>query len=97
MFGYACDETSSLMPLPIYLAHRLVERQAMLRKDGRLCLGIAPTPNLSPFVTLMANRTLSIQLSYQRNTHQILAFEDLREATIEEIIKPVIPKELIKR
>src|SRR5262250_1739099 len=36
MFGYACDETPVLMPAPIYYAHRLVERQAMLRKDGRL-------------------------------------------------------------
>ena len=36
MFGYACDETPVLMPLPIYLAHRLVERQSMLRRDGRL-------------------------------------------------------------
>ncbi|HEV8313237.1 MAG TPA: S-adenosylmethionine synthetase N-terminal domain-containing protein, partial [Burkholderiaceae bacterium] len=36
MFGYACDETPVLMPAPIYYAHRLVERQAQLRKDGRL-------------------------------------------------------------
>ena len=36
MFGYACDETTQLMPLPIWLSHRIVERQSQLRKDGRL-------------------------------------------------------------
>ena len=48
MFGYACDETSTLMPLPIYLSHRVVERQAQLRRDGRLpWLRRMPTGNHS--------------------------------------------------
>ena len=44
MFGYACDETPQLMPLPIHLAHRLVEKQAELRHSGRLP-GCGPTPS----------------------------------------------------
>ena len=48
MFGYATNETDVLMPAPIYYAHRLVERQAQLRKDGRMpyCLGFALMPKV---------------------------------------------------
>ena len=96
MFGYACDETPSLMPLPIYLSHRLVERQAMLRKDGRL-------PWLRPdaksqvtirYVDGMPAAIDTVVLSTQHAPEMTL--EAIREATIEEIIKPVLPKELIK-
>ena len=96
MFGYACDETASLMPLPIYLSHRLVERQAMLRKDGRLPWA---RPDAKSQVTIRyvdgkAHSIDTVVLSTQHSPD--ISLEDLREATIEEIIKPVLPKELIK-
>src|SRR5574343_564524 len=96
MFGYACDETPSLMPLPIYLSHRLVERQAMLRKDGRLPWA---RPDAKAQVTIKyvdgkPHCIDTVVLSTQH--HPDISLEDLREATIEQIIKPVLPKELIK-
>ena len=96
MFGYACDETPSLMPLPIYLSHRLVERQAMLRKDGRLPWA---RPDAKSQVTIryidgQPDSIDTVVLSTQHSPD--ISLEDLREATIEEIIKPVLPKNLIK-
>jgi len=98
MFGYACDETPSLMPAPIYLAHRLVQRQSELRKDGRL-----PwlRPDAKSQVTLKydadTGRPVAIDtvvLSTQH--HPDIAYETLKEAVIEDIIKPVLPSELIQ-
>ena len=96
MFGYACDETPSLMPLPIYLSHRLVERQAMLRKDGRLPWA---RPDAKSQVTIRyvdgkPHAIDTVVLSTQHSPD--ISLESLREQTIEEIIKPVLPKELIK-
>ncbi len=96
MFGYACDETPSLMPLPIYLSHRLVERQAMLRKDGRLPWA-RPDAKSQVTVRYVDGKPHSIDtvvLSTQH--HPDISLEDLREATVEQIIKPVLPKELVK-
>ena len=96
MFGYACDETASLMPLPIYLSHRLVERQAMLRKDGRLPWA-RPDAKSQVTIRYIDGKPHSIDTVVLSTQHSPdISLEDLREATIEEIIKPVLPKELIK-
>jgi len=96
MFGYACDETRELMPLPIHLSHRLVERQALVRKNGKL-----PwlRPDAKSQVTVeykdkVPTRVDTVVLSTQHSPD--ISLEDLREAVIEEIINPIIPKELIK-
>lgn len=96
MFGYAVDETPELMPLPIHLSHRLVERQADLRRDGRLNW---LRPDAKSQVTLLyvdgkPDSIDTIVLSTQHSPD--ISLEKLREAVIEEIIKPVLPKELIK-
>jgi S-adenosylmethionine synthetase len=96
MFGYACDETPSLMPLPIYLSHRLVERQALLRKDGRLPWA-RPDAKSQVTIKYVDGKPHSIDTVVLSTQHSPeISLEDLREATIEQIIKPVLPKELIK-
>ncbi len=96
MFGYACKETPDLMPAAIYYSHRLVERQSQLRKDGRL-----PwlQPDAKAQLTLRIENGLpvavdTVVLSTQHSPE--ISQEDLREAVIEEIIKPVLPDELMK-
>ncbi len=96
MFGYACNETPSLMPLPIYLSHRLVERQAMLRKDGRLPWA-RPDAKSQVTIRYVDGKPHSIDTVVLSTQHSPdISLEDLRESTIEQIIKPVLPKELIK-
>ena len=96
MFGYSCNETDELMPLPIHLSHRLVERQAMLRKDEKLPW-LRPDAKSQVTVEYKNNkpeRINTVVLSTQHSPD--IKLEDLREAVIEEIIKPVLPQELIK-
>jgi S-adenosylmethionine synthetase len=101
MFGYACDETPVLMPAPIYYSHRLVERQAMLRKDGRL-----PwlRPDAKSQVTFkyvdgkpaeIDTVVLSTQHAPEMSDGKHMAKQAI-EAVIEMIIKPVLPKEFLK-
>ena len=96
MFGYAVDETPELMPLPIYLSHRLVERQADLRRDGRLNW-LRPDAKSQVTLRYVDGKPDSIDTVVLSTQHSPdISLEKLREAVIEEIIKPVLPKDLIK-
>ena len=96
MFGYACNETKELMPLPIHLSHRLVERQALVRKNGKLPW-LRPDAKSQVTVEYDGNnpvRVDTVVLSTQHSPE--INLDDLREAVTQEIINPIIPKELIK-
>ncbi|WP_456453304.1 methionine adenosyltransferase [Hydrogenimonas sp.] len=95
MFGYACRETPTLMPLPIYLAHRLTEGLAKTRKDGTL-------PFLRPdgkaqvtveYVDGKPHKVKTIVVSTQHDPD--VSHEKLKNAIIEELIYNVIPDELL--
>jgi S-adenosylmethionine synthetase len=97
MFGYACNDTHVLMPMPIYYAHRLTKRQAEVRKSGRL-------PWLRPdaksqvtinYVDGVPQRIDAVVLSTQHD--EIVEYHDLKEGVMEEIVKPVLPEEMIDR
>ncbi len=97
MFGYACDETDALMPLPIHLAHRLMERQAELRKDGRLPF-LRPDAKSQVSVRYVDGRPQAIETVVLSTQHDPdVTHERLSEAVIEEIVKPVIPSALLSR
>ncbi|HEX5338784.1 MAG TPA: methionine adenosyltransferase [Gallionella sp.] len=96
MFGYACDETPTLMPLAIYLSHRVVERQSQLRRDGRLNW-LRPDAKSQVTIRYVDGKPHSIDTVVLSTQHAPeMTLEAIREAAIEEIIKPVLPKELIK-
>ena len=96
MFGYACDETPTLMPLAIYLAHRVVERQAQLRHDGRLPW-LRPDAKSQVTIKYVDGKPYSIDTVVLSTQHAPeMTLEQIREAAIEEIIKPMLPKELMK-
>ncbi|PSB91637.1 methionine adenosyltransferase [Candidatus Pandoraea novymonadis] len=96
MFGYACDETPELMPLPIHLAHRLVERQSQVRRDGRL-KWLRPDAKSQVTIRYVNEQPYSIDTIVLSTQHYPdVSLKTLREAVIEEIIKPVLPKNLVK-
>ncbi|MEZ5627345.1 MAG: methionine adenosyltransferase [Rhodocyclaceae bacterium] len=95
MFGYACNETPSLMPLPIYYAHRIMQRQAELRKDGRLPW-LRPDAKAQLTVKYVDGKPVGIDtVVVSTQHHPDISHAQLSEAVIEEIIKPVLPSEMV--
>jgi len=97
MFGYACDETPALMPFPIYYAHRLMQRQSEVRRDGRLPW-LRPDAKSQLTVRYADGRPRSIEtvvLSTQHHPSMNHKQKELAEAVIELIVKPVLPKEML--
>jgi S-adenosylmethionine synthetase len=96
MFGYACDETPGLMPLAIWLAHRLVERQSEVRRDGRLPW-LRPDAKSQVTIRYVNGKPHSIETVVLSTQHRGgLTHEQIKEAVIETIIKPVLPAGMVK-
>jgi S-adenosylmethionine synthetase len=95
MFGYACTETPELMPLPIHLAHRLVERQAQLRKAGKLAW-LRPDAKSQVTIRYVDGKPETIDTVVLSTQHAPdIEHQALSEAVIEEVIKPVLPRAMI--
>jgi S-adenosylmethionine synthetase len=96
MFGYACDETPELMPAAIYYAHRLVERQSQLRKDGRLPW-LRPDAKSQVTLRYVNGRPVAVDTVVLSTQHAPdIAHKQIEEAVIEEIIKQVLPREWLQ-
>ncbi len=95
MFGFACNETDELMPMPIMYAHKLVQKQAELRKSGALDF-LGPDAKSQVSVVYEGRRPVAIDAVVLSTQHKAgLEQADVREAVKEEIIKAVLPAELL--
>lgn len=94
MFGYACDETPELMPLPISLAHKLAKRLADLRKNGELPY-LRPDGKTQVTVEYDGNRPVRIDTVVVSTQHSDnISLDTIRKDIIEHVILPIIPKQL---
>ena len=94
MFGYACEETPVLMPAPIHYAHRIVERHAQVRKSGQLSW-LRPDAKSQVTIRYEENRPVAVDAVVVSTQHAPdIAHKVLKEAVIEEVVKPVLPKDL---
>lgn len=95
MFGYACSDTSVLMPAPIHYAHRLMEQQARVRKNGQLPW-LRPDAKSQVTIRYADGKPAAIEAVVLSTQHAPeMTHAAIREAVIEEIIKPTLPAELL--
>src|SRR5438105_8648863 len=101
MFGYACDETQELMPLPIHLAHRIVERLAQVRQNGKLPW-LRPDGKSQVTIEYVNERPAAVHTVVVSTQHDESVIDKKRDAItekakrdiIEHVIKPVVPRKL---
>src|SRR5471032_1115729 len=97
MFGYASNETDVLMPAPITLAHRLVKRQAQVRKNGKLPW-LRPDAKSQVTLRYENDRPVGLEAVVLSTQHSDdISTKQLREAVMEEILKPVLPAKWIDK
>jgi S-adenosylmethionine synthetase len=97
MFGYATHETDVLMPAPITYAHRLVKRQAEVRKSGRLPW-LRPDAKSQISFRYVNHKPVGIEAVVLSTQHSPdIAYDKLQEGVMEEIIKPVLPREWLSK
>ncbi|MGD2074369.1 MAG: methionine adenosyltransferase [Gammaproteobacteria bacterium] len=95
MYGYATSETEAFMPMPIQLAHRLTARQTEVRKNGALPW-LRPDCKSQVSVRYAGNTPQAIEAVVLSTQHdEDIAYADLKEAVMEEIIKPVLPADML--
>src|SRR5215467_8631543 len=96
MFGYACDETAELMPLPIMAAHKLAKRLADVRKKGTLAF-LRPDGKTQVSVRYDSDdRALGIDAVVVSTQHsEDVAYKTLKEAVMDEVVKPILPSKLV--
>ncbi|OIP40501.1 MAG: methionine adenosyltransferase, partial [Desulfobacteraceae bacterium CG2_30_51_40] len=95
MFGYACKDTTALMPMPIYLAHRLTSRLAYVRKSGQLPW-LRPDGKSQVTVQYIDGKPASVHTVVIAAQHSPdVDYDTLREAIIEHVIREVIPSEMM--
>ena len=96
MYGFACDETPQLMPVPIYYSHRLMERHGELRRDGRLPW-LRPDAKSQVTVRYIDGKPTQVETVVISTQHDPdVTHEQIKEAVIEEIVKPIFPKHMLK-
>ena len=95
MFGFACDETPELMPMPITFAHKLTQRLAAVRKNGELDF-LRPDSKSQVSIQYLNDRPKRIDTVVISSQHKPdVAYETLKEALIEHVVRPILPRELL--
>ena len=95
MFGFACNETPELMPMPIMLAHKLTQKLAAVRKSNKLDF-LRPDSKSQVSIQYIDDQPTRIDTVVISTQHgPDVSYEDLKEAVIEEVIRPILPLDLL--